>query len=279
VRSDHGTMARLVLASLLLLVLCGWTGLAHAEAAQDAAREALAEGDGYREQGQCEAAIHAYRTGLARVPHWAFILRIGDCLARLERHEEAVAYLLRGLEEAGGDLDSVSRSAVVEARERSQAQLPARIHPTSPTGGLVLTINGAVVGETPLESAVVVDPGTHTLVAEREDLEPFRSEVTVEPGQRAFAIIELEQPEAESGALVPLGGVARSRRPWWAWALLGGGVALAAGGATLIALDESEVLSEDFLVQTAGFGAIALGLGVGLMAGGVVALFVPPASR
>jgi len=263
-----------------VLVAAGTEATAGAEPAESeaVAEEALRRGDELRSQGSCEAAIASWRRGLGEVVHWAFLLRIGDCYGRLGRHEDAVAYLSRGLEFAGDELDAAGRAEVEATIGRSRDELPALVDVASATGGAAVFVDGVLERTTPVDRPLQVEPGEHEISLMRAGYAPSSTRVTARPGETASVTVELE-PREQPVRAEPR---ARGRRlsPVWGSLLIALGAGLAGGGGYLASIDNERIDPEAvYGIDTLGPAVGMAALGTGLVVGGIVLLALPPRDR
>jgi hypothetical protein len=96
---------------------------------------------------------------------------------------------------------------------------------TSLVAGAQVIIDGVRAGIVPVERRV--SSGGHQVEVRSEGYSPFRSEVTVSPGQRRLVSIELE-PETSGGVFTT----------WWFWTFAGAAVAGGVAAALLYVAPE-----------------------------------------
>jgi hypothetical protein len=82
--------------------------------------------------------------------------------------------------------------AVAEPAARAEkGERAAKLVLSAPTGA-VARVDGVVVGVTPLEEAIAVEPGRHVVAATLTGHEPYRRELRLRPGETFALSVELE---------------------------------------------------------------------------------------
>lgn len=84
-----------------------------------------------------------------------------------------------------------------------------------------ISVDGTVVGETPLEDSIFVDPGAHTIKMERDGYLPAEQMVELARGQQITISLSLKPKPIENGPVLVL-SAAPSFAPWWPIFLTGG---------------------------------------------------------
>lgn len=192
------------------------------------------------------------------------VVRCSGCVATALREQvrgQLAGLLERGIGRGRGTLDVAS----------------------DPAAALVL-IDGQIVGVTPFRGPVFAGP--HQISLRKDGHSEFSQPVEVRDGETAQVIGTLS---SLSGSAAPPGGVIVLQPPGRPlWRLLVGGVAVGSGavllgfGASALAIDGRCVGSFASLVNcptvynTDGAGGALLGLAVALIAGGSVAIALPP---
>jgi len=151
------------------------------------ARTHFDSGRSYYDQARYEEALHefeeAYRLASPeRKPLMLF--NIGQTQERIGHLTDAMQSFRQYLEEAP---DAEDRDAVETRIRTLQGRLDAtRIAVTASEAGASVLVDGARVGETPLE-AVKVTPGAHEIRVEKDGFHPFALRVTVPVGEEVAA--------------------------------------------------------------------------------------------
>lgn len=206
-----------------------------------------------------EAAIAAYRHSDNLYPTKATLFNLANCLRATHRYPEALAVLERLQREFGSELVDPMRS-VADSQRREllalTAQLTVHVHgPAGQLDGATVSVDGQVVGETPLAAPLRLKLGQHQVRAEREGYTSATLEVslmsaatveqtlTLTPEVRGEPASTLPRTAAPTSDVAPtLERPARSTSPTdappatsaqrtWGWLATGTGAALLAGGA------------------------------------------------
>jgi len=178
--------------------------------AQSAAAEALfREGRALIKQGKLDAGCDKLEASEKVESSVGTLLNLGDCREKQGRYATAWAAFRKAEAEAKRDGNDNKRQA--EARRRAQkledslAQITIQVGPSSKTDGLVIKRDGETLDPAVWNTAIVVDPGNHTIVAEAPGEKPWSSEVSVGTGGRRWVVVPtLEKvPEPPSPAAPP----------------------------------------------------------------------------
>jgi tetratricopeptide (TPR) repeat protein len=149
-------------------------------AVTDKARELRNEGNVLYKRGDLPRARAAYLGAWLLKKHWQIALNLGDTEVRLGLYRDAaehLAYYLRESANAEPPPPPGGKKLYDEARAKVGA-----LEITSDAGGAEIAVDGKVVGVTPLEDPIFVEPGEHTIEARRG--EGFvASTITVEKGE------------------------------------------------------------------------------------------------
>ncbi|GAB4214268.1 MAG: hypothetical protein OHK0013_38840 [Sandaracinaceae bacterium] len=174
-------------------------------------REARAEfrrGVEHYQAGRYLDAIHSFQVAASLVPSadlWFNIATAYEQLARTRGEvtdfEQAIAHYRRYLTE---QVDPPDRAAVegniaslTERLEAARAAQTVRasegiLRVRSSEEGATVSIDGEVVGQTPIDQDFRLSPGRHRLEATRPGYLPFRSEVSVDLGLAVTSQVVLE---------------------------------------------------------------------------------------
>jgi hypothetical protein len=249
-----------------------------------AANQALTRGDALLRQGRHQEAIDTWRAGLRAMPHWVLMLRIGNAYRQLGRCDQALAYYNVGYAWRDASFTDAMLPPLEAAIEECRRELPARLEISADHGDATVSVDDHEVGITPFDP-LEVEPGDHTVRAERDGFAGSETTVGTSPGTTTFVRLTLTPerpaPWASADAYTPADTAeqrARRRRGnLWGGVLLGAGLLAAGGGAALTALDGT-VVDEGQGVSSLGPGVALVSLGGALVAGSI-ALFVahPPA--
>jgi hypothetical protein len=151
-----------------------------------------------------------------------------------------------------------------------------------------VTVDGAVVGETPIAEPIVVDPGEHVVRLSKDGYVTQEREVVVDKGELSTLEFVLEPAETDSASTVPpvTDDGEQKRVPTLVWIGLGGTVAAGAVAVTFWALaadrhrdfekyneqyvnfeiEADDPKFKDARADTKQFSSLALGFGIGAVA-------------
>jgi serine/threonine-protein kinase len=122
------------------------------------------------------------------------LLNLGDCREKLGQTAAAWAAFRKAESMAKRAGDDTKRQA--EARKRAEklepvlSNLVIQIGPSiKTTEGLVIRRDGEALDTAVLNTAVPVDPGSHTIVAEAPGFKPFKTEVSIGKGGKRYVVI------------------------------------------------------------------------------------------
>ncbi len=147
------------------------TGVSFADDQADAkqhfkAGKALMKVDDFKSAAvEFEASIELYRTKNA-------LFNLAQCLRALHRYGEALFTLENLSVEFGGQL-SPQMTASVEAYQKEMRSLVASLEIVVKPSGATVRVDDRVIGENPLDTALIVSPGEHAIEV---SLDGFRSE-------------------------------------------------------------------------------------------------------
>jgi serine/threonine-protein kinase len=182
-------------------------GAAHA---QSAGAEALfREGRTLIKQGKLDAGCDKLEASEKLESSVGTLLNLGDCREKQGRYATAWAAFRKAEAEAKRDGNDKKRQAEANRRalklEGSLAQITIQVGPSSKTNGLVVKRDGETLDPAVWGTAIVVDPGNHTIVAQAPGSKPWTSEVSVGKGGKRWVVVPtLEKvPEPPKPAAPP----------------------------------------------------------------------------
>jgi len=256
----------LILATLWVL---GWGAPVAAGTPKEEARKLFKEGNRLNAAGDHRGALNRYIKARALYPSYKIDLNIAATLYSMGRLTHAVVYYERFLERAGGQAD---RQAMVTARAKLR-ELRARLASLTVScaeRGARVTVDGKVIGITPLPRRVYLSPGAHHVVVikgervllrrslklaagghrdlvitgpRRQDVPPDKLVSPFKPAPPPGKTLSPFEDEGRSGTPSgPAGAVdqRRKRKTVMAWTFLGVGLAAGATAAVLYGLGASQ---------------------------------------
>jgi hypothetical protein len=201
------------------------------------AQALLTQGTELYAHGDYAAALEKFKAAYDVFPSPKLWFNIGQANRDLGRPVDA----LEAFQHFLADAPDAPAETISEARQ-SSAELRSklgRLEITCATGDAEVTVDGKLVGATPLVDPVWTTPGTHQVAVRHPGFAAAIEDVYVKPGAIRTVAITLRpldlQPRAQGGALI---GVEQKaplyRRPWF-WVTIGAVVAAGAVTAYLLA--------------------------------------------
>jgi hypothetical protein len=250
------------------------------------AREEFRLGIEHYQAGRYVEAIHSFQVAASLIPSadlWFNIASAYEQLARtrgeISDWEQAIAHYRRYLTERVDPPDRTAVEAnIVALTERLEAARAAQtvtattgtLRLSSEAEGASVTVDGELVGTTPIERNLELAPGRHRIEATREGYLPYLAEVSLEIGVPVSTRIELG-PARTHRAIVQSPVFA-----WVAWGLavasLATSIGLGVHAASLVptTFDPSfdqyanartwGAVSDGMLAATAGLTAVGIAL-------------------
>jgi hypothetical protein len=185
--------------------------------ADDASRSAdnIARGEEFFRQGtrsfEAERYAEAYgalRTAFDLSPSYRTAAGLGQVELHLEQYRDAAGHLAYCLRHFPADGDAEARRHVEQGLDQAREHIAALRIRTNVEKAKV-TLDGASVGEAPLDGLVFVDPGTHTVAASLDGYStatesvdaPLRttSDVSLSLGALPQASLPASRPESSPG--------------------------------------------------------------------------------
>jgi tetratricopeptide (TPR) repeat protein len=263
--------------------------------AEREARLVFQEGNKLLEAGDYVGALDMYRSAYAKFPSPRILLNMGTALKALGRNAEAAEAYEKYL--ASPDADKKRIKEVQKIVADLNAGLGKLKIVVNEPGAKVL-VNGEVVGESPQEITLRREPGSYTVVAQKEGFPAALATVALKAGDERAVELRLDSsappppPDVEDPDVT--GPIERpaptDTAPRWyhdklGWGLTAVGVVAVGVGIGLTvsasgmyddadaALDEQDAIAlNDDANGRATIGAVTLGVGAALVVGGVIRL-------
>lgn len=220
------------LGPILLVILLALPAPSWARTRRQRAQAMLREGNALHDRGDYPGALERYRTARRLYPSYRLDLNIGLTLKAMGRSIQAAEQLERFLHRAG----KIADASVVEAAREKLGELRRELSSViviCPVSGGTVALDGAVVGQTPLDHRIYLKPGGYR-ISVKSPAHPFFSRVLF---LRAGDHRRLEVPWYHEvgvgsrvnlrGPLPPPPGKPRDSgstpiyRRWWFWTALG----------------------------------------------------------
>lgn len=244
---------RLLLPALGLLLLAG-PALAEppppGPSPSEEARRLFRQATALRAAGDLEGALASFRRVHALHPGFKTSLSLATTLFQLQRYAEAGPHFERFFKQ--GAHRSPER-IVGAARQRFETLCArvARVTVGCAWAGAEVTLDGQVVGQTPLAATLFLAPGQHTLEVRLEGHTPHQEEFSLAAGEQRGLTVDLRPiPPAPAPAMAPAppaptpllaaapltdDSSERQRKTLVGWTAAGIGAAMLLGGAILLA--------------------------------------------
>lgn len=187
---------------VIIVALAGLVIRVPAAVAQNAGAEALfREGRTLIKQGKLEAGCDKLAASENIESSVGTLLNLGDCLEKLGKHASAWAAFRKA--EALAKRDGKDKKRQQEAKRRALALEPAlakitvQVGPKAKSEGLVIKRDGELVDPDLWGTGIVVDPGSHTVVAEAPRMKRWQTEVSVGKGGKRWVVVPTLEPIPE----------------------------------------------------------------------------------
>jgi hypothetical protein len=191
----------------ICLLVCAGSGLLPARAvaqvaagASDPQAEAqahFARGSELVAQGWFDEACPEFLASYGLVPSSIVLFHYASCLAQCERWEQAFEALSRYLVVHNSSLSDAERADATARLESIRARLvPARILITDSAcdAPAVLSVDGRVLGSTPIPDPLYLEPGVRRFDVVAEGCEPASRSETLQAGPTGTLNFELSPP-------------------------------------------------------------------------------------
>lgn len=206
------------------------------EETRTAAREAFLEGNRLFKIPLFSRAVEKYNEAIDKWKHPAFYFNLAIAQINLgqylEARESLVQALKYGQEPLRDDRFQEAKKQLVEVEHHL-----GRIRVTCPTLGAEVTLDGATLFTGPGTHEAWVTPQAHEVTGKKPEYATQAKHVTVAAGARETVSLSLRKMVED-----------RPWATWKPWAVVGAGVAIAAGGGVLHALS-----AHDFNTYDSGF--------------------------
>lgn len=180
----------------MTLLLAALPAVAQEEEESDGRAEAgalLKEGNALLDQKKFAEALQRFEGAYRVFRSPKIFFSIAEANDKLQAYARAAQYYQRFVDEA----DDAPEKLVARAKQRLAALEPyiGRISVSSEEDGVTVTIDGEVIGETPLRPQWA-KAGAHKVSAQKQGFLPFETSVSVTVGQKKTVMLMLE-PSSE----------------------------------------------------------------------------------
>ncbi len=162
--------------------------------AQNAGAEALfREGRALIKKGNLKAGCEKLEASEKLESSVGTLLNLGDCREKLGKTAGAWAAFRKAeaLAKRSGNDKKRQREASRRAQklEPDLANITVQVGPKSKSTGLVIKRDGELVDPDLYGTAIVVDPGSHVVIAEAPGYKPWKTEVSVGKGGKRWVVV------------------------------------------------------------------------------------------
>ena len=179
--------------------------LAHADAAS--AEALFREGRALIKQGKLDAGCDKLDASEKLESSVGTLLNLGDC--REKQGRTATAWAVFRKAEALAKREGNDKKRQREAGRRadklegSLASVTIQVGPKSKSDGMVIKRDGETLDPAVWGTAIVVDPGEHTIIAEAPNAKPWKTTVSVGKGGKRWVVVPTLEPVAVAPKPVP----------------------------------------------------------------------------
>jgi serine/threonine-protein kinase len=192
--------------SYVIAVSCLLHGaLAHADAAS--AEALFREGRALIKQGKLDAGCDKLDASEKLESSVGTLLNLGDC--REKQGRTATAWAVFRKAEALAKREGNDKKRQREAGRRadklegSLAKITIQVGPKSKSDGTQIKRDGETLDPAVWGTAIVVDPGEHTIIAEAPNAKPWQTTVSVGKGGKRWVVVPTLEPVAVAPTPVP----------------------------------------------------------------------------
>ena len=183
-----------------LACLCCCPRGAAAETGKEQAKVLFKKASELFDRGMYLDALQRFRQARALYPSFKIDLNIGATLDAMGRRTEAAVYFEKFLVNAAKAPPEIIKAATKRLGELRNKL--GRVKVTCLVVGATVMVNHKAVGRIPLELAVYLEPGKHTLKAEKTGYLPGTVELILDAGEYRELDLPLK-PEAETAPVTP----------------------------------------------------------------------------
>jgi hypothetical protein len=193
---------------VIVVALAGLVMQAPVALAQNAGAEALfRDGRTLIKQGKLEAGCNKLEASEKLESSVGTLLNLGDCREKLGKLASAWAAFRKAESIAKRDGNDKKRQQEAKRRalklEPDLANITVQVGPKSRSDGLVIKRDGEIVDPTMYGTAIVVDPGSHTVAAEAPGFKPWQQDVSLGKGGKRWVVVPTLEPIPEPPKPLP----------------------------------------------------------------------------
>src|SRR5262249_10192651 len=181
--SSRKTRTEVNMRSLVVTIAfaCRLAGPAFAQDDATRARAAFQRGVAAYKDGKFDEALAAFNEANRIKPDPVVLYNIAQAEAELGKSASAVNHFEQYL--AGAKNIPAERRAEVKKEITRLGDKVAKLVVESPVAGAKVVVDGTVVGTTPLDKTMTIDPGAHRVVVSRAGYDDFALDITAPLGE------------------------------------------------------------------------------------------------
>jgi len=182
-----------------IALACSFGGAAFAQDDATRARAAFQRGVAAYKEGKFDEALAAFNEANRIKPNPVVLYNIGQAEAELGKSASAVNHFEQYLAGAK-NIPGERRVEVKKEITRLSAKV-AKLVVESPVAGAKVVVDGNVVGTTPLDKTLIIDPGAHRVVVSRAGYDDFALDITAPLGETYRLSAKLVKPKTAVAAV------------------------------------------------------------------------------
>jgi hypothetical protein len=172
-------------------------------AAMDEGRAHFGKGLTLYHEGDFAGALAEFRRADEVAPSYRILYNLAETQYELKDYASALAAFEAYLSQGGGEISN-ARRAQVETDIRNLRQRVAHIEVTTSVTGAEVSVDGVVVGTSPLPKALVVNLGRRVVTASKPGMSPASKTLDVAGGDEAHVALDLLVPAPAVAAVTPV---------------------------------------------------------------------------
>jgi tetratricopeptide (TPR) repeat protein len=181
-------------------MLVGLPRSAHADAVKERAQELMTDGNALARAGDFGIALVKFRTAYELYPSPKLLLNMGTSLRHMGRYAEAIDTYERYLADRDHDPERYSEvQGVLDELDR----MVGSVEVETEEDGVRVSLDGGLLRDFERRRKVRIDPGPHTLVAEKDGREPTVKHFTVTARGTKRVLLLLAKPGEAASDPVP----------------------------------------------------------------------------
>jgi len=150
-------------------------------AAADEVKTLFKDGVDRYDKGEFKTALEKFEAAYGKKPLPIILYNIAWCRSKLGKNVDAVKAFEAFLEDTKGV--SEKQVGAAKAELARLGGLVGKLSIKEAEKGLKVDLDGVIVGQTPLDGPLVLEPGHHVVTVEKSGTKPFVKKVSIEAGK------------------------------------------------------------------------------------------------